>query len=183
MEGKRTKSITVHLEELALKSCKTLFSEIDSIVNSGVVGNKSSIGDYSHMTPNNASNTMLVEHSHQIINLKAPAQFEKVRAHEESTLNPNRKLSQTSQLNNISEGRSPKRQRLKKKSSKSQVINKNKNDKTQYTSSCSYFGSRMHDKITEFNKQHAFVQNNPGYQQYNKHEGDQVFSDNSQLSS
>lgn len=96
------------LGALVLRSCRILFLGIDLIVNLEAIENKSSIGDYTNLTPNNASSTMLVEHSNQIINLKAPVQFEKIRVKEDATLNPDRKLSQTSQINNIAGGKSPK---------------------------------------------------------------------------
>lgn len=136
--------------------------------------------------PNNPNEnnltSVVMEGENQIINLKAPGQFEKDYNSQNNSQPLNhspKKEPDPAQPNFVSAKSSPKRGKFKKKYGASGIRTHKSTKSKDYLASFSYFGSRIHDKINEFNKMHGMnVQGGytPGYQGHKKNNSQHEFS-------
>lgn len=99
------------------------------------------------------SQSMLVHYPNQIINLKAPTQFERIQQKDDFQDNTDRDIAKSSYP--APSRTSPQKSKERRRPSKQRIKVDAKQNKTAYMSESSYFGSRLHDKITEFNKINA----------------------------
>jgi hypothetical protein len=114
-----------------------------------IVSKKNSDSDFK--VPLEAVNqSMLVHYPNQIINLKAPTQFERVQKKDEIVKDIDKDMIKRSYP--TPSHTSPQISKERRRPSKQRIKVDAKQNKTAYMSESSYFGSRLHDKITEFNK-------------------------------